>query len=35
MKGIENSFLVNKLDPEVYNQVKSTRMDGYFNEGTT
>ncbi|HSU28746.1 MAG TPA: OstA-like protein, partial [Chitinophagaceae bacterium] len=30
---IENSFLINRLDPEIYNQVKSTRMDGYFKEG--
>jgi lipopolysaccharide export system protein LptA len=29
----EKSFLVNKMDPEVYNQVKSTRMDGYFVDG--
>ena len=33
MKVFENSFLVNKLDPEVYNQIKSTRMDGYFRDG--
>ncbi|MBS1654698.1 MAG: hypothetical protein JSU05_07635, partial [Bacteroidetes bacterium] len=32
-KVFENSFLVNRLDPEVYNQVKSTRMDGYFKDG--
>lgn len=29
----ENSFMVNMLEPEIYNQVKSTRMDGYFKEG--
>jgi lipopolysaccharide export system protein LptA len=29
----EHSFLVNRMDPEVYNQVKSTRMDGYFING--
>ena len=29
----ENSFMVNRLDPEVYNQIKSTRMDGYFTDG--
>src|SRR5262249_16810983 len=23
-----------KLDPEIFNQVKSTRMDGFFNEGS-
>lgn len=33
VKVFENSFLVNKMDPEVYNQVKSTRMDGYFKDG--
>jgi lipopolysaccharide export system protein LptA len=34
MKVFENSFLVNKLDPEVYNQIKSTRMDAYFKNGS-
>lgn len=29
----ENSFMVNRLDPEVFNQIKSTRMDGYFTDG--
>lgn len=29
----EKSFLVNQSDPEVYNQVKSSRMDGYFVDG--
>jgi lipopolysaccharide transport protein LptA len=29
----ENSFLVNSLDPGVYNQIKATRMDGWFKEG--
>ena len=29
----ENSFLVNMLEPGAYNQVKSTRMDGYFKDG--
>jgi lipopolysaccharide export system protein LptA len=29
----EKSFLVNQTDPGVYNQVKSSRMDGYFVEG--
>lgn len=33
MKVFENSFLVNKLDPEIYNQIKSTRMDAYFRDG--
>ena len=31
---IDNSFMVNRMDPEVYNQVKSSRMDGYFKDGT-
>ena len=29
----ENSFLVNSVDPGVYNQIRSTRMDGWFREG--
>jgi lipopolysaccharide export system protein LptA len=29
----EHSFLVNRMDPDVYNQVKATRMDGYFIDG--
>lgn len=29
----ENSFLVNALDSGVYNQIKSSRMDGYFIDG--
>ncbi|MEK7225668.1 MAG: OstA family protein, partial [Bacteroidota bacterium] len=34
MKVFENSFMVNRLDPEVYNQIKSSRMDGYFSNGS-
>ena len=34
LKVIDNSFMVNRLDPEVYNQIKSSRMDGYFKDGT-
>lgn len=34
IKVYENSFMVNRLDPEVFNQIKSTRMDGYFTNGT-
>jgi lipopolysaccharide export system protein LptA len=34
IKVFENSFLVNRIDPEVYNQIKSTRMDGYFTNGS-
>ncbi|MDZ4795372.1 MAG: OstA-like protein [Bacteroidota bacterium] len=33
MKVFENSFLVNYLEPEVFNQVKSTRMDAWFRDG--
>ena len=33
MKVFEKSFMVNRIDPEVYNQIKSSRMDGYFTEG--
>ena len=29
----ENSFMVSKLDPEIFNQVKATHMEGYFTEG--
>lgn len=34
IKVFNNSFLVNKMDPEVYNQIKSMRMDGYFKDGS-
>lgn len=34
VKVFENSFLVNMLDPEIFNQIKSTRMDGYFTQGS-
>jgi lipopolysaccharide export system protein LptA len=34
LKVYENSFMVNFLDPGIYNQVKSTRMDGFFKEGS-
>lgn len=33
MKVFNNSFMINQLDPEVFNQVKSSRMDGFFKEG--
>jgi lipopolysaccharide export system protein LptA len=29
----EKSFLINEAEPGVYNQIKSTRMDGYFKDG--
>jgi lipopolysaccharide export system protein LptA len=34
IKVIENSFLVSRIDPEIYNQIKSSRMDGYFKDGS-
>lgn len=34
LEVFENSFMVNRMDPEIYNQVKSTRMDGYFTGGS-
>lgn len=33
VKVFENSFMINMIEPEVYNQVKSIRMDGYFTDG--
>ncbi len=33
MKVFENSFMVNEVKPQIYNQVRSVRMDGYFTEG--
>jgi lipopolysaccharide export system protein LptA len=33
IKAFENSFLVNKLDTQAFNQVKANRMDGYFVNG--
>ena len=29
----QNSFLINRLDPEIYNQIKATSMDGFFMDG--
>jgi lipopolysaccharide export system protein LptA len=34
IKVFENSFMVNRIDPEIYNQIKSSRMDGYFKDGS-
>lgn len=34
LKVFEHSFLVNQLGPEIFNQVKATRMDALFTEGT-
>lgn len=33
IKTIENSFIVNEVDPGVYNQIRSSRMDGFFVNG--
>ncbi len=33
IKIFENSFLINQKEPFVFNQVKSSRMNGYFREG--
>ncbi|MEI9810551.1 MAG: OstA-like protein [Bacteroidota bacterium] len=33
VEAIENSFMINQLDSQAYNQIKSTRMDGYFVNG--
>ena len=33
IKVFENSFMVSEVEPKVYNQIKATRMDGYFKEG--
>ncbi len=33
IRVFENSFMVNEVEPSVYNQVKSSRMDAYFTEG--
>ncbi len=33
MEVIENSFMVNMTDPEIFNQVKSLRMEGWFIDG--
>ncbi len=33
IKVFENSFLINELQPGIYNQVKSTRLDAFFLDG--
>lgn len=33
IKVFENSFMINKVAPGIFNQIKSSRMDGYFREG--
>jgi len=34
IKAFENSFMVNEVQPGVYNQISSIRMDGAFRDGT-
>jgi lipopolysaccharide export system protein LptA len=34
IRVFENSFLVNKSNPEIFNQIKATRMEGYFVDGS-
>lgn len=34
IKVINNSFMVNEVDPGVYNQIKGNRMEGFFTAGT-
>lgn len=33
IKVIENSYMVTEVEPSVYNQIKSSKMDGYFKDG--
>jgi len=33
VRAYENSFMTSEVEPTVYNQVKSTRMDGFFTDG--
>lgn len=33
VKAWEKSFMVSEVQPGVYNQIQSSRMDGYFREG--
>ena len=33
IKVFDNSMLVNQTDPEIFNQIKSIRMDGWFKDG--
>jgi lipopolysaccharide export system protein LptA len=34
IQAFDNSFMVNEVEPGVYNQIKSTRMDGYLKDGS-
>ncbi len=33
VEAFENSFLVNSIEDDAYNQIKSSRMDGWFADG--
>ncbi|GAC1496089.1 MAG: hypothetical protein NVS1B13_26380 [Flavisolibacter sp.] len=33
VKAFNNSFMVSEVQKGIYNQIKSTRMDGYFKDG--
>ena len=33
VQAFENGFMTNKLNTQAYNQIKSTRIDGYFTDG--
>jgi lipopolysaccharide export system protein LptA len=33
VQAFEHGFMVNRLDTQAFNQVKATRMDGYFTDG--
>lgn len=33
IKAWENSFMISEVQPGVYNQIKGTRMDGFFKDG--
>lgn len=33
VRAFENSFLINQLEPGIYNQVKANRMEGWFTGG--
>jgi hypothetical protein len=33
VQAFDNGFMVNKVDSQAFNQIKSTRMDGYFTNG--
>ncbi|RYZ24412.1 MAG: OstA family protein [Chitinophagaceae bacterium] len=34
IRVFNNSFVASEVQPGIYNQIKSTRLDGYFREGT-